>query len=187
LERREEVMKGAVLILGALLVLLMPLSAPAQDYLNYFALKAGAYFPTGDLEDDKFDTGFNGEVSYGRYLHPNFATEFGVGYLQSEDSDQKVWAVPLTVTAKGLYSMEGLELFGGAGIGLYIAQAEVGSQEDDDTVWGGHVVAGTNIDINPTLFLGVEGKYIFTEEAEFFGGKTDFNGFTLTGNFGIRF
>lgn len=180
-------MKRAVLVLGALLVLLMPLSARAQDYLNFFTFKAGAYFPTGDLDDANFDAGFNGEVSYGRYLHPNFATEFGVGYLQSEDSNEKVWAIPLTVTAKGVYSLEGLELFGGAGIGLYVVQAEIGSQEDDDTIFGGHLVAGTNIDINPTLFVGVEGKYIFTEEAELFGGKTDFNGFTLTGNFGVRF
>jgi hypothetical protein len=182
------VMKRAVIILGILLTfLIMPITALAQDYLNFFAFKAGAYFPTGDLDDANFDTGFSGEVSYGRYLHPNFATEFGVGYLQSEDSNQEVWAIPLTVTAKGAYSLEGVEVFGGAGVGLYIAEAQVGNQEDDETVWGGHLVAGTNIDLNPTLFVGVEGKYIFTDEAEFFGGKTDLNGLTLTANFGIRF
>lgn len=180
-------MKRTVFILGIVLIFLMPLAALAQDHLNTLNVKAGAYFPTGDLEDADFGTGFSGEVSYGRYLHPNFVTEFGVGYLRSEDTSADVWAVPLTVTLKGVYPVNGVELFAGAGAGFYIVEAEVDSETDDDSVWGGHVVAGANVDINPTLFVGVEGKYIFTDEADFFGEKVNLNGFTLTANFGIRF
>lgn len=192
-------MKGKVIVFAMLLVCLMPLMAYAQDLRNVILLKSGAYFPTGELEDADFDPGFNGEVAYGRYLHPNFATEFGVGYFQSDSEgggvNADIWVIPLTVTVRGVIPMPGGELYAGAGAGAYVAEIDMRvlgvSGEDDDAVIGGHVVAGATLDINPFMFVGVEGKYLFTEEAEFtvFGVpfETDLDGFTVTAMVGFRF
>ncbi|MFQ5580259.1 MAG: hypothetical protein ACE5FZ_06575 [Nitrospiria bacterium] len=63
--------------------------------------------------------------------------------------------------------------------------------DDRDTVFGGHLVLGANIDIDEGLFPGVEGKYIFTDDAEFdepvLIGQFDLNGVSVTGNLGFRF
>ena len=207
----------------------LPFSALGQDKPktwiyghNYIAAKAGAYFPTGDLDDLDFDTGFNGEIVYGYRFNPNFALEGGVGYFQSNSEvsgtitdpvigtvtgtvDMDLWTVPVTVTAKGIYPIDNVELFAGAGIGLYFVNLDLDasgtisggalgtisgtiSTDDDDTIFGGHILAGANVNITPNVFIGIEGKYIITDEAEFFGVKfSELDGFILTGNIGIRF
>jgi opacity protein-like surface antigen len=187
-----------------------------QEKPSYVTIKAGIYSPDGDLGDD-FDTDFNGEVTYGRYLNPNFALEGGIGYFQTEGSDSDVSAllgsydvdgevtvIPITLTAKGIYPGETFELYGGAGIGVYFADFEIDytttlqgnlTFEDDDTVFGVHILAGVNVDLTDEIFIGVEGKYIWTEEAKLsdtdagfvYEGDGDLNGYMVTANIGFRF
>ena len=181
---------------------------------NYVTLKGGIYSPqSDDLED--FDTGFNGEISYGRYFHRNFALELGVGYFETEatfsgfdpilgivEEEDQITAIPLTLTAKGTYPTKYVEPYALAGIGLYLVSAEsdlsIGifefSFDDDDTVFGFHLGLGANFNITERLFVGVEGKYLWAE-AEFKDSilgipvelDADLEGFTVTGNVGFRF
>jgi len=206
-----------ILTMSILLILFFPFAAMggAVENPNYFTLKAGIYSPqSDDLED--FDTGFNGEISYGRYFHPNFALELGIGYFETEGTSSgfypilggwrekdEITAIPLTLTAKGIYPTQYVDLFGGVGIGLYFASGEADlsttalgplSFDDDDTVFGFHLGLGANFNITERLFVGVEGKYLWAE-AEFedtvFGIPVeldaDLEGFTVTGNVGFRF
>jgi outer membrane protein W len=208
-------MKRTVIVLSAALIFLLPITALGQDMPSYAVIKGGAYFPTGDLDDTEFDTGFNGEVAYGYYFQRNLALEIGVGYFETEASfsstvaglpiseKDEIWVIPVTLTAKGVTSAEGFELYVGVGAGAYFVDFEADltiaavedSIDDDDVLIGGILVLGANVDITSNVFVGVEGKYLLTNDAEFEGAvfgvpvmvETDINGFTLTGNLGIRF
>ena len=66
------------------------------------------------------------------------------------------------------------------------------STDDSDFVVGGNLLAGVNFDIDEMVFLGIEGKYLITDEAVFShsavggGFERNLNGFTLTGVSGFR-
>ncbi len=189
-----------ILVLGISLVLSLPFAAYAQEKVNYIVGKAGIYSPTGDLDDLEFDTGFNGQIAIGHYFHKNFALEGGLGYAVTDSSfgglEWDAWTIPITLTAKGVYPIaDTVELYAGAGIGIYFVQFEVSNRDYDDTVFGGHVVLGSNVNVTDNIFLGLEGTYIFTDEVELesviFGVplavQADINGFVVTGNIGYRF
>jgi len=194
-----------VLLAGALLILALPVSSHAQEKKSgYITFKPGAYIPQGDLEDKGFDSGFNGEIAVGTYYSPNLALEAGIGYMHAEGkksgADFKetddLWVVPVTITAKGVWPFRGGEFDIGGGLGAYFANVDVDgtnaqtgsySGDDNSVVFGGHGVAGISMDMSEKMFLGVEGKYIFTSGAKFFGQDVDLNGFTVTGVIGLRF
>lgn len=211
-----------VFILITSIIFFLPPSATGQDKTYYTALKAGAYFPSGDLDDDfDFDTGFNGEIQFGNHFMRNLALEWGIGYFESESresgnftdpilgtisgsADLDLWAIPVTLTPKGYFFLENLELYAGVGIGVYFVNLAIDasgtisgplgttmgsiSEDDDDTIIGGHVLTGANYFIASNIFIGVIGKYIFTEEAEFFNIEfANLNGFIVTGNIGFRY
>ena len=182
--------------------------------LNYLTLKAGIYEPeTDDL--DEFDTGFNGEISIGHYFNPNFAMEFGVGYFKTDTDgvgvflitpylfiipyDVAIDVIPITLTFKGILPFEQGEIFAGLGVGGYYVDGEVDvssiNLEDEDFIFGAHVVLGAQADITKTVFIGVEGKYFWTDDAELkdeyagipFEAEFELDGFTVTANLGFRF
>ena len=189
--------------------------AENNEKQNYMTFKAGIYYPeSGDYED--FDTGFNGEISIGHYFSPNAALEFGIGYFDLEWSDigyewpignwsdkGEITTIPITVTLKGIIPFKRGELYGGAGIGVYLVEGEVDVNsdlidfkvDDDDVTFGPHVLIGFNIDISQNVFIGVEGKYTWAEEAEFeetiLDQKveiiTELDGLICTFNVGFRF
>lgn len=189
----------AISALCVAVVLLLPFSAIGADTVNYFSVKAGAYSPQSD-DLDEFDTGFNGEIAIGHYFNPNFAFELGVGHFKTEASfpefgeRDEIKAVPVTLTAKAIYPVNGLEMFGEAGVGVYFATGESnftygGARyhfDDDDTAFGFHLGLGANFDITPNIFLGVEGRYLWAE-AEFGGINSDLDGYIITGTLGFRF
>ncbi len=179
---------------------------------NYITFKGGIYSPqSGD-----FDTGLNGEISFGRYLDPNFALELAVGYLETEDSmsgvnptlgnfDRKdeVTAFPLTLAGKGIFPIQSGELFGAGGVGVYFIEGETDIStsalgpftfKGDEAVFGFHLGLGGNLNIAENVFLGIEIKYLWAE-AEFDGSisgvpielDADLGGFTATANLGLRF
>lgn len=202
----------SIVVLGVVLVMTAPFAAYGQDLSNYIVIKPGVYVPTGDLEDLGFDTGFGGEVALGHYFHRNIVGELGVGYLQSNSSvsgtvdsisgtlELDMWAIPVTATGKLVYAVDNAELYGGAGIGVYFVQMDVDgtgtiggtpvsvSGDDDDTVFGGHVVAGGTVDLSSNAFIGIEGKYLFTDDIGVFGTDiAKLNGFMVIGTVGYRF
>jgi opacity protein-like surface antigen len=206
-------------VLSITLIFFCSFSAMAQEGQEkpgYITIKAGTYTPTGDLDD--FHTDFYGEFAFGRYLNPNFALEAGIGYSKTEATesgvghpllgswvaDGEVTVIPITLTAKGVYPGETFELYGGAGIGVYFGDFEIDytttlagnpTFDDDDTVFGVHILAGLNFDVSDDIFIGVEGKYIWTEEGDVsdisgglaFEGEADLNGYMVTANIGFRF
>lgn len=208
--------KCLIILPLSMLIFFMPFSAMGGvvDKPSYFTLKGGIYSPqSNDLEE--FDTGFNGELSFGYYFHRNFALEIGVGYFQTQASfigfdpilgvwseEDKITTVPLTLTAKGVYPTQYVDVFGGAGIGLYFASGEsdllIGafpfSFDDSDTVFGFHLGLGANFSITENVFFGIEGKYLWAGakfEEDILGIPVDLDadldGYTVTANIGFRF
>jgi len=192
-----------------------PIFADEQARLNYVVVKTGIYNPTGDM--DEFDTGLNFEAAFGRYFHKNFALEGGIGLFGTEaefrgtdatlgtyTEEDKIGVIPLTVTAKGILPLNKLELFAGAGLGVYLAEfdgqlstSNLGNftLNDNDIVLGYHLTAGGAYNFNERFFFGIDGTYLSTEEANYQGialGQTiivkgDLTGYTVNGFFGYRF
>lgn len=184
-------MKRAAFLFVAVLLCLAPAAALAQNPTNAVTLKLGAYVPQADADDDEFDSGFNGELSFTRHFHPNFAFELGVGYFTSESDnfDSELTVIPITLNLKAVYPVGGVELYALAGIGAYMAEIERGfpfNTDDDDTTLGFQAGAGLNFNVTPVIFIGAEGKY-FWAEPELFGNDFKINGFQATANLGYRF
>lgn len=202
---------SSVFAISTAMFFLAPFSVMAQEKMSYLAIKAGAISPAGDFDDAGFESGFNGEIALGRYFDPDAAIEGGIGFYRSESNtsdlisgvDASVWVIPITAAVKGILPFKDVNLFGGVGLGIYFANAEVKDKvngvsdkfTDDDTVFGFHVSIGASVNITPDIFLGFEGRRIWTEEAEFTGSlsgnpatlKSDLDATTLTGNLGFRF
>jgi opacity protein-like surface antigen len=151
---------------------------------NYFVFKGGVYTPESD-ELRHFDSGFNGEIAFGHYFHPNFALELGAGYFEvkptyrshyyyggSSEKD-RIWVVPITLSLKPALQFPPFELYALGGGGLYIINVETSgnlgqtgsfSFSDNGSVFGAHLGAGLNWNITPRVAIGVEGKYIWAEK-----------------------
>ena len=59
--------------------------------------------------------------------------------------------------------------------------------DERDIIVEGKFLAGFAYDITDTLFIGIEGKYILTEQANLGVHEFNLNGYTATGVFGIRY
>ncbi|MEJ2192101.1 MAG: outer membrane beta-barrel protein [Nitrospirota bacterium] len=191
-------MRYCLLAFAAMAFLVSPLQARgAEESANYFVLKAGGLFPTDDLEDLGFDAGFNGEMAVGHYLNRYFSLELGSGYFRTETdedgADSTVWTVPLTVTARGSYTLGRLEAYAGLGGGVYFVHFDFSGApavKDRDALAGGHVMAGAHYFLTDYVFMGVEGKYTLTEEADLDDAiplELNINGFTASATLGFRF
>ena len=189
-----------IFVLSVALVFLLPISVTGQERRDYIIAKGGVYSPTGGLEDLDFDAGFHGEIAWGHYFSPNLALEAGAGFFESDD----IQAVPLMVTGKAIYPTGNWELFAEVGAGAYFAKfkgsinnASLGyiAINDDDVVFGLNLGFGMNYNLTEEFFLGIEGKYLVTTDAEFGGTaaggsvklESDLDGFIVTGVFGFRF
>jgi opacity protein-like surface antigen len=189
-----------ILVLIMALVFFWPISATGQERRDYIIAKGGIYSPTGGLDDLNFDSGFNGEAAWGHYFLPNLALEAGAGFFESDD----VRVVPFLVTGKAIYPTGDWELFSEVGVGAYFAKfkgtfrdASLGNitVNDDDVVFGLNLGFGVNYNITEEFFLGIEGKYLLTTDAEFGGVATsgpaklepDLSGYMVTAVFGFRF
>jgi opacity protein-like surface antigen len=187
------------------------LSFPAQaqnKMSNYVVVKGGIYSPqTGDLNG--FDTGFNGEVAFGRYFGKNLVIEGSTGnfetsgkkdlFLTSDSSPTTVHfrVVPLTLAFKGLIPADKFEFYGMGGVGAYFLETDIDrsdnsrrrydSDTDSETLFGGFLGLGATFNIAPRFFVGAEGKYLWTTTATVINGKTNLNGILATLNFGFRF
>lgn len=206
-------------ILAMIIIFFLPLPVLGQGSLdNYIVFKGGIVVPTSDLDDGGFDTGFNGGGGFAHYFAPNFLLELEGGYFKSDAfgtgtnallgqyaENDDISVVPITLTGKGVYSTGQWDLFGGVGVGLYYADFEgnlvttaLGNFriDDSDTVFGVNLVAGIMYNFTKNMFLGLEGKYFLTGDAEFEGvtqlgvpivAETNLNSFIATINLGFRF
>jgi opacity protein-like surface antigen len=146
----------------------------------------------------------------------------GVGYFETEAKERfrgqlggitftgritaDIEVIPVTLTLKGILPYKRWEFFGLGGIGAYIVSGEKtrltvdgipfeGDLKDNDTIFGFHLGLGFHYNITPTIFIGAEGKYLWTKEAklqdEAFGipieAKFKMDGILATAVIGFRF
>ncbi|HSM00308.1 MAG TPA: outer membrane beta-barrel protein [Candidatus Limnocylindria bacterium] len=189
------------LVFAVALIGIAPSVSLAENPSNYMVLKGGLYSPSDDfdIEGNHFnhDDGFVAEIAVGHYIVPIFAAELGVGYFESKASpavppgETKFKVVPVTLTGKVLFPFGPIEPYGEFGIGVYITKAEVSGTIGDFSsstkgAFGLHAGGGVNFNVTETVFLGVEGRYLWAKPS--FGGQDiKLNGFTVTGNLGLRF
>ena len=162
--------------------------------------------------------GFNGEIAFGYRFNPNIAAEFGIGYFNTEGEATAVGAtfvirekfdinvVPLTLTLKAILPYKKWEFFGLGGAGVYIVSGPYDyyyydyyyydyDYDDYDAVLGGYLGGGLHYNITPAMFVGVEGKYLWTDEVklkdEAYGipleAKFKMDGVIATAVIGFRF
>lgn len=196
---RRMVLSGVLVVLISALTVMPAHAKPLSP--NYATLKLGGYFPQhSDL--DGFDSGFNGEISLGHIVAPGFAVEGGIGYFETKgdfssplvSGSEKFKVMPLTLTLKGQTFFQQFEPYAGIGIGAYFIKDEIsgtvlgfsGSESENDTKIGFHIVLGGNYNVTRQLFLGVEGKYLWVK-TDTFGVDVRLDGIILTGNVGVRF
>lgn len=202
-------------LLSLALVLSTPFFVFGQENLNYVAVKGGFYNPTDDLDD--LDRGFAGEIAIGKYYSPTFAVEGGIGRFETDGSEKgfiaglgnvslktDVSVTTIFVAIKRFRPIEMGELFIGGGIGIGFADTDLDisisslgsdSVSDDDTVFGFQFLAGANFNISEKYFLGIEGKYLITNDAEVsgtlfgipFDDEANANGYIITAVLGFKF
>jgi hypothetical protein len=176
------------------LTFLLPLSSWGAENKNYVVLKGGTYTFMDSLKDANLATGFDGELAYGRYILPNLILEGATGYFHdgvNKGYGNDVKGIPVTLTAKVVYPLKSFEPFGGAGVGVYFTKLHAKLDETvtdaNKTILGCHIVIGSYYYFTPSWFAGVEGKYVFTEKADFGTLRSSLNGFTATAAFGYAF
>lgn len=191
--------------------------ADAAEFKNYGRVTIGVNEPTGDLDDAGYDAGFNIAATYGRYLGKNWVIEGSLGsfftdqdfsgsnsFTGSYTREDMVSAASVLGTIKGELPMGRLTLFAGAGVGFYVVSldSEIDTTflgdldaDDNDSVFGTHVVAGGNVNITRRFFVGVEGLYRWTTEFDMKDRvatipvevEGDLDGYTLSLLVGFRF
>jgi len=210
---------GTKSLLGVVLVLtvLVPISALAESPF-YISFKPGVYSP----ESSSLDVGLTGEVAFGYRFNPNIAAEFGLGYFNTAkdvrgvrgtravEEDCYYDIIPLTLTLKAIVPYKKWEFFGLGGGGIYIASGPYNYDDDyddyddfdpdADTVWGGFLGGGVHYnitpdDVMPKIFIGVEGKYLWTDKVKLnvethgipLNARFRLDGFFATAVIGVRF
>lgn len=220
--KRTMARTGHVLfLLGALcaLGLVSPASAVERPG-SYVALKGGIYSPSASftlknigISNATFDTdtkaGFDGEVAMGHYFAPTFALELGAGYFKGTGTvrttpvahDIKFDVIPVLASAKALIPLGPVDPYAEVGLGAYFTKFHVTDNLNTfngTTTFGLHAGAGLNINVSPSAFIGVEGRYVSANPS--FGGQkiklndTEYalngfklNGFTTTAVLGFAF
>lgn len=208
-------MKILALLVGGLLVLCAVLNIPSpvqaeNRNANYLIMKGGIYAPQNEKLYN-FDTGFNGELAFGRYFNKNLALEIASGYFKtratqsaasefaSAEATLDFNLVPLTGALRAIIPLGSFELYGLGGGGAYFLwtdsrvstnnRSSSSSDKYNQTLAGGFLGAGATIKVSPTVFIGLEGKYLWTTNLTLDNLETDINlnGIQATLNLGFLF
>lgn len=159
--------------------------APRDEPLlgtSYTEITLGAFAPAGDLSHN--DTGFWGDVAFGRRIAALFAVEARLGYFDS-NGPVDVYGVPVTLEGRVGIPILILEPYVGAGGGIVWMRSEIdgfGSEDDFSGMWDAFV----GVDVGLGGFnLGAEYRYLQTGDLEVpVGGSAQLEGsvFSITGS-----
>ena len=124
-------------------------------------------------------------------------TRFGIS---SAEATLDINVVPLTVALKGIIPVGGgFELYGIGGGGAYFLWTDSkvsgdninasSSDKYNQTLGGGFLGLGVSVKVSPTVFIGLEGKYLWTSTLTVNNIDTDINlnGILATFNIGFLF
>ena len=194
-----------------------PVFAGGTDFNNYGLAGIGLNRPTGGMDDAGYDTGLATSITYGRVLGKNLVVEGTVDFFFTDEDftgstpvagrytrEDRIGVSTLMVTLKGLLPAGPLTMFAGAGVGGYYVSldSEIETRElddfdvdDDDSVWGVHVVLGATWDLTRMIFLGGQGLYRWTDDVNIDKRvgtvpvvfKGDLDGYAVTFLGGFRF
>ncbi len=188
----KRIVKSGVMLLFGLLAFsglqVNTARADAGGHKNYGRVGLGFNQFSDDLDDAGYDEGIAANVTYGRYLGKYIAIEGTLGSFYTDQDfsgntgvagsytrEDEILVNALLVTLKGEIPIGPVTLYSGAGMGVYYADfhAEIDTRnlggfdvDDDDTVFGVHLVAGVNYDITERLFIGAEGLYRWTGDLD---------------------
>jgi len=188
---RLDALPPAVSVAG--LAPLIPGSPDGGSANGYIDAKLGAIWFEDDLQD--LDDGFLAELAFGRKLLPFLGLEFFGGYLWSEGDiggaeDVELWGGSFGLNAKVFIPIPIVEPYAGVGIGGWWLDFELetplGDVEDDDLVFGGSIFVGAHVKLGPA-FVGVEGRYIQTEDADVFDEHVALKGWAALASLGLEF
>lgn len=177
---------GVTLLFTALLFALVPASHALEQY---WTAEAGFFFPDGN----DLDPGINIEGGYGLRLidlapalsrHGSFwskvGIEAGAGYYHAEGGQGgDIDVIPLTLAALVRHPVNSaFNLYGGAGLGLYLIDNNLPDGHDgSSTDLGAHVIGGAAFPISKTVDITAEVKWRVAGQ--------DADGAALTG--GVRY
>jgi opacity protein-like surface antigen len=89
------------------------------------------------------------------------------------DRELDIDVYPVTFTFKAILPYKKWEFFGLAGAGVYIVSGTYDVDDhhhhydyDDDARLGGYLGAGIHYNLTRRIFVGVEGKYLWTDKAK---------------------
>jgi hypothetical protein len=171
-------------------------SAEEKKMNGYAVLKGGYFFPSGEFQKE----GMNGNTYWGLaggldFLR-FFGVELGVGYLQAQNSQIDVYAVPLLLSGKAQFpidirkNLDHLLFFVPylkAGGGYYYVNGSSRTGQGSDSTWALGWQAGGGFDfwVGPVI-LGIEAKYQGVD-ASLKMGDVNLDGTVTTANIGFRF
>ncbi len=163
-------------------------AATSEAYRNYGQIRLGVNEFTDDMDDADMDTGVDLGAAYGRYLTPYLVLEAAIDFFASDrdvrgsnrtagsyDIDDTLGVMAVLATIKGEFPVGRVRIFGGGGVGYYLVAlnsdidtAYLGDFDEDesDSVFGAHVVAGVNFDITRRFFAGLQGMYRWTDDID---------------------
>ncbi len=173
-------------------VLLFSMSeVKADDYMGYAVFKGGYYGPQEEFGEDneELDGQDYWEIAVGMDLGI-IGLEVGAGYMQADNDWAEVSIIPVLGTARLQLPITIFCPYLEAGLGAYFSDVEIRDYESDtEANFGYH--AGMGVDVRMDRFLfGIEARYLWLEtEFEDYDYDIDMelDGFTVTGNVGIRF
>jgi hypothetical protein len=182
---RKHVITGVmVVILG---VMLGVVSASAEMN-GYSVLKGGYFSPTsGGFKNESMDGNTYWELACGLDFLRFFGVELGFGYLQAQNSQVDVYAVPVLLSGKVQFPILFFVPYLKAGGGYYYLNGESRTGQGSDSTWALGYQGGGGIDfrLGPLIF-GVEAKYIGVD-ASLKMGDVKLEGVVTTANIGFRF
>ena len=174
--------------IGIALLMQAGVGLAAETDATYLGVKAGIFLPNGKgpsggnsngLAD--FDTGYSFDLALGFKPAPYAAVELGTGFFTaSADVGTTNWAqqmtgygIPVTLTVKGLLTLDRLDMFAGAGAGYYFSFINnkidfLGARSNvDESAHGGavgyHVTAGADYRINDEWSAGIDFRWFSTK------------------------
>ncbi len=218
MKRKPSFLLAIVLAVTLAMSLTMDAWAADGQYKNYGMIKTGVFVPTGDLDDADYDADFNLAVVYGRYFGNYLVLEGAVDFYASDkdfdgytsstgyyEVDNLIGISALSVSIKGVIPLGEASFYCGAGIGIYFADlstevetstfGDFDGDDEYDSVFGCHIVAGGNYNITQRIFIGLEGIYRWTGEVDIddrvatipVGFEGDLDGYTISISAGFRF